>query len=156
MAANRANIGWYLDNQIGGEDDRLTGRIYDKIITLTSAEILALNTTAKELVAAPGTGKVLEFISGVVFLDYGTTTYASYGHLIARTGTTNTQLSETLNKSHLVHRVADHYEVLRRLTSDNARLDDNESIELHASDGNPITGNGTIKIKVTYCIHDFN
>ena len=44
-------------------------------IEISSAEILALYTTPKELVAAPGAGKVLEFISLLLALDYETTAY---------------------------------------------------------------------------------
>ena len=69
MSANRSNIAWHLENQIPREDQRAIGMVYEKIVELTSAEILALFTTAKELVEAPGVGKVLEFVSGVFFID---------------------------------------------------------------------------------------
>ncbi|UCF48291.1 MAG: hypothetical protein JSU89_14165, partial [Myxococcales bacterium] len=39
-------------------------------VEVTSAEILALNSTPKTLVPAPGAGKVLEFISAILILDY--------------------------------------------------------------------------------------
>lgn len=41
-------------------------------VTITNAEIKALRATPKTLVAAPGAGKVLEFLGGVLFHDYGT------------------------------------------------------------------------------------
>ena len=44
-------------------------------VEISSAEILALYTTPKELVAAPGAGKVLEFISLLMALDYNATAY---------------------------------------------------------------------------------
>lgn len=44
-----------------------------KEVALTNAEIKALRATPKTLVAAPGTGKVLEFVSAVLLLDYGGT-----------------------------------------------------------------------------------
>src|SRR5688572_10185170 len=44
-------------------------------VALTSAEILALRATPKTLVAAPGAGKVLEFISAHLYLDATATGY---------------------------------------------------------------------------------
>lgn len=126
-----------------------------KTVRLTSAEILALNTTAKELVPAPGSGKVIEFLSAVSFLDYGTATYATYGNLVIQTGTTGTDLSDTVAKANHLQKTADHYVVFQALSAE-AQLDANESIELYASDGDPVTGDGELVIHVAYRIHDFN
>jgi len=40
--------------------------------TISNAEIKALRAAPKTLVAAPGAGKILEFISALLYLDYGT------------------------------------------------------------------------------------
>lgn len=40
-------------------------------VAITNAEIKALRATPKTLVAAPGAGKYLEFVSAQLFLDYG-------------------------------------------------------------------------------------
>lgn len=42
-----------------------------KTVELTNAEIKALAATPKELVAAPGAGKMIEFVSALLVLDYG-------------------------------------------------------------------------------------
>jgi hypothetical protein len=42
-----------------------------KVVNLTSSEIKALAATPKELVAAPGAGKLIEFISALFILNYG-------------------------------------------------------------------------------------
>lgn len=52
-------------------DDRLT-----ETVTISSAELLALHTTPKTLVAAPGEGSALVFEGATLFLDYATTAYA--------------------------------------------------------------------------------
>ena len=44
-------------------------------VEISSDEILALYTTPKELVAAPGADEVLEFISLLLALDFDTTAY---------------------------------------------------------------------------------
>ena len=48
-----------------------SGSIITKSIDLTNSEIKALAATPKELVAAPGAGKLLEFVSATLLLDYG-------------------------------------------------------------------------------------
>jgi hypothetical protein len=44
-------------------------------VTISSAELLALNATPKTIVAAPGAGKALVFENIQLFLDYNTTAY---------------------------------------------------------------------------------
>lgn len=73
-----------VDNRVRTEhilDDAVTSRKLDEPtvqyadVEISSAEILALYTTPKELVAAPGAGKVLEFVSLLLALDFNTTAY---------------------------------------------------------------------------------
>ena len=45
-------------------------------VTVTSAQLLALNATPQTIVAAPGAGKALIFIGALVFLDYNSAAYA--------------------------------------------------------------------------------
>ena len=60
------------------EDDAVTsakideGVIQTLSVALTNANIKALRGTPFQLVAAPGAGKVIDFISAVMILDYGT------------------------------------------------------------------------------------
>lgn len=155
MSANRANIGWHITEQILDKDEKVTGRVYEKEVKLTSAEILALYTTPKELVPAPGAGKVIELMSAVLFLDYGTATYASNGDLTINLHTTGTALSDTIDAADLIQQAADAYRVVQVLSADVA-LKANEAIELRCATGNPDTGDSTLTVKVMYRIHDFN
>ena len=47
------------------------------IITVTSAQLLALNATPKTLVAAPGAGKAILPVTLELFLDYNSAAYAA-------------------------------------------------------------------------------
>ena len=159
MAANRANIGWYIDNQIGGKDDRFTGRVYDKEVKLTSSEILALLASPKLLVAAPGAGQIIELLSAVFFLDAGTA-YANGGDLTIQTVTGNAALTPAIAAADLINQAADHYRAVKSLVcsggDDIELLSVNQGIELVVAGAEHITGTGTLTVKVMYRIHDFN
>ena len=156
MPANRATIAWHLENQVPRGDQRAIGMVYEKIVELTSAEILALFTTTKELVAAPGVGKVLEFMSATFFIDYNTATYATRGDLTVNLATTGTAVSNTLDAADLVQKTADTYVLLPVKDTEETVLQDNEALELRCATGNPVTGDSTIKVSILYRIHDFN
>lgn len=64
--ADRAMGSWFGQSMYGMQAS-------DKYIT--TAEVLALNATAINVVPAPGAGKYLMFMGAVVFLDYATTAY---------------------------------------------------------------------------------
>ncbi len=47
------------------------GEIHCDSVTLTNAEIKSLRASPKTLVAAPGAGKVIEFLNAILILNYG-------------------------------------------------------------------------------------
>lgn len=123
-----------------------------RTVQLTSAEILALNTTQKVLVEAPGANKVLEFVSMVSFLDYGTATYATYGELTVKLYTT--AVSAAIAAGDLIQAAADAYNVTQVLSADVVLLA-NKALNLTCGTGNPDTGNGILTCHVAYRVHDF-
>ena len=155
MPATRASMSYHIRNQIADADGISAGKILEKEVRLTSAEILALNTTAKELVAAPGAGKVLEFVSMVSFLDYNSVDYATRGDLTVNLGTTGTAVSATIAKADLIQASADAYNVTQALSAD-VVLQDNEKLELRCATGDPDTGDSILIVKVMYRLHDFS
>lgn len=54
------------------------GQSLQKKVTISSAEILALNSTPKELIAAPWAGYIVDVRSITAFLDYNGAAYATY------------------------------------------------------------------------------
>jgi len=155
MSANRANIAWHLENQRPREDNRAIGMVYEKIVDVSSAELLALSTTPKELVEAPGVGKVAELLSAVFFLDYNSAAYETYGDLTINLHTSNTAISNTLDAADLLEKTADTYVRLPVKDDEETVLQDNEALELRVGTGNPVTGDSPIKIAILYRIHDF-
>ena len=57
-------------------------------VTVSNAELLALNTTSKVLIAAPGAGKVIDIISISQYLEAGNTQYNFGNNLEVKIGAT--------------------------------------------------------------------
>lgn len=122
-------------------------------VEISSAEILALDSAAKELVAAPGAGKVLEFVSAVFFLDHGGTDYTGGADIVVENAT-GTNLSGNLANSFL-QSSADAYAILNALQAGVVNVA-NEALNLLNSSTTFATGNGTLVVHVAYRVHDFN
>jgi hypothetical protein len=124
-------------------------------IAVTSAEILALNSTPKTLVDAPGEGKVLEFISAILILDYESAAYATNGDLTVE-NETGTALSNTVTLANLLAATAD--KIVRVVALDTADtgvvLAANEAVQLACATGDPVTGDSPMRVKVAYRVHE--
>ena len=136
------------------KDWRSTAPLRFKTIKITSAEILALNGTPKELVAAPGANRAIEFVSAALHLDYGSATYTGNGTLTIRTATSDSVLSGILAAAELLHSTADKVAVMAP-ASTGIGLDLNEAIELFEPTGECTVGNSTLTVIVGYRIHSF-
>lgn len=116
-------------------------------ITLTSAEILALNTSPKVLLTVAATD-LAEVLSVYAFNDYNSTTYeAGTNTLLVRYASTET-LFEVPNA--FVEATADAY--ARGIFTANQVLKKGQNIEAYCA-SNPTTGNGTWTIGITYLLH---
>lgn len=136
------------------KDWRSTSPIRYRTIKLTSAQILLLNSVPKELVATPGAGRVIEFVSAVLHLDFGSAAYASFGTLQIRTDGSESILSGTLATGELLYATDDKVAVMIPVST-GIGLDINEGIELDVPDGVPTAGDSTITMVVGYRIHSF-
>jgi len=115
--------------------------------TLTSAEILALRTTAIPLLTAPGVNKYYELISVSAYNNYNSTTYNAGTDVlnlevngVALWTLPNTFIEATSSTATYGTKVAD------------ALIATNNAVNLRMSSADPTTGNGTIKISVIYRI----
>lgn len=124
-------------------------------VRVTSAEILLLYSTPKTLVDAPGSGKVIQFLSAVAFLDHGGTDYAAGGNLVVQHITADTAVSGVTAASDLINASADAYNVMQALSTDVVAAV-NDGLELTNASAVHTTGNGILVIDVAYRIHDFN
>lgn len=119
---------------------------------VTSTEVLALNTTAIEVVDAPGAGKYLMFLGAVVFLDYNSAAYvddAGEDLVFTYTDKTGAEISHTLDGS-LFDGTADAIVYAYPLNAAASVLESavNAPICLFCKTGNWITGDSPLKVRV--------
>ena len=121
--------------------------VMEATVNLTSAQILALNTTPIEIVAAPGAGYYIEVVSGVVALDATATGYAANDDIdlvyssapTVKCATADGALAGTSDKNTSIIKIA-------------GAVIANNALQITDVDGNPTTGTGTAKVTVAYRI----
>ena len=156
MPADRGSIRYHLKEQVEGDNRERVGDVRELDIELTTAEILALFTTPKELVPAPGANKINQFMGAVGFIDYNSATYASYGILtVKEVDGSGTALSDAMAANTLVQLTEDGYEEFAKVAVETA-LKANVALVLTCDTGNPTTGDSPIRIKIFYRILDFS
>lgn len=113
-------------------------------ISLSSAEILDLNATPKEIVPAPGAGKIIIPIGLVTNYTFVTTPYATNVNMAYRnpTGGTVTVFNLSVGASQIIPSDA----------GGNVAVA-NEKLEMFVLTGNPTGGDGTATVGIYYKIH---
>lgn len=133
-------------------------------VTLTAAQIKALRATPVELVPAQGAGRVVEFVSAVFKLNYGSEVFteSSDNLAIRLTDGSGAIVSQSIEAGGFIDASADTY------TNALAKIDtivaatgiENEALVLHNTGDGEIAGNAsndsTIEVRVTYRVHDFS
>lgn len=129
-------------------------------VSLTNAEIKALNATPKELVAAPGAGKVIEFIAATLFHDYGSEALTGNHVMTIGLDDGTVAVAATIAHGDFAHKAADHvYSVKAAVAfNDTAANTLNKNLALTAAGdyaGN--ASNDTVwTVNVAYRVHDFS
>lgn len=131
------------------------GRLHTVTVEVSSAELLALRATPKTLVAAPGAGSVLEFVSAVLLLDATATAYveSSADLGIRYTDGSGAQVSETIEATGFIDQTADTMTVARPKADPIVAATGaaNQPLVLHnLGAGEYTTGTGVLRVKVAY------
>lgn len=124
-------------------------------VTVTSAELLALRATPKTLVAAPGAGRMLQFITAELILDYNSVGYTESADNMAvkYTDGSGVKVSEDIEATGFIDQTADTVTnaVFRKDTIVAASGAANKALVLHnIGDGEYAAGNSPMRVKITY------
>jgi len=125
-------------------------------IEVSAAEIKAINAAPKTLVAAQGAGTYIEFISAVMFLDYGSAAYANNGILgVYETNSDGTVVSDTVALNDFLAKTADTVKFVPPVAADYS-MTANVPLVLTMATGESITGDSPVTVHITYRVHDFS
>jgi hypothetical protein len=128
------------------------GEVADVLVT--STEVLALFTTAKVIVPAPGAGKAVEFLGALVLLDYGGTAYADDAGedlVFKYTNASGAAVSNAVDGSVWdaeADTLAAFYPLNAAASAQEIAV--NAPIVLHLLTGNWATGNSPLKVRCYY------
>ena len=125
------------------------------VVEITAAQILALYTTPKSLVAAPGAGNVLDFVSLQLAYDAGATAYTigTAGNLqVKYTDGAGAAASVTQAVTGMIDQTTDQIRLLDKLEASTTPVA-NAALVLTLATANPTSGNGTVHAKVIYRVY---
>lgn len=127
-------------------------------VTITTGQLLALRATPKTLVAAPGAGKILEFVSAVLILDYNTVAYTETADnfQVKYVDGSGVAASQTIETTGWIDQVAD--TITNALPKINvigtpAQLSNTALVLHNTGDGEIEAGNSPVLVKVIYRVH---
>ncbi len=134
--------------------------IYVDSVTCDSACIKGLRAAPKALVAAPGSGKFIEFVSAVLIMDYAGAAYTeSSDDLIIRYHTSNVAASGAIDSTGLLTATADTtmFVPAVAIVATASTSFDNLALELFNTGDGEFAGAGTgsLIVKVSYKVHTF-
>lgn len=162
-AANTADVNMIRVNS-SNEVEVVAGvsTLVTKLVTLTAQQVKALRATPITLVAAPGAGKMLDFVSAQLLLDYGGSNVFSEtadNLAIRYTDGSGSIVSEAIETTGFIDQNADTKIVVKPATS--AALArtacENKALVLHNTGDGEIAGNAAnnnvVRALVTYWVH---
>lgn len=123
-------------------------------VAITVAEMLALRATPKTLVAAPGAGYVLEFISALFIYDYAAAFTESADDIeVKYTNGSGAVASTTLDATGLLDATSDQIRTLKPIVTDLTPVA-NAALVLHNAGNGEWGGTGSpCRVKVAYRVH---
>ena len=132
-------------------------------VVIANVDLKALRATPKTLVAAPGSGKVLEFLSAVLVLAAGSNVLveATANLAVKYQNGAGVQVSQTVEMTGFIDQAAHQVTyALPKLDPITARTGcENQPLVLHNLGAGEFTGNAandaTLRVKVAYRVHNF-
>jgi len=157
VAADSLLAGDIAANAIGNSE--LNGAMVQiGLITVSSAELLALRATPKTLVAAFGANIISSFLSATLFLDYNSTAYVeSSADIVARlTDDSGAIVSTTLDSTGLLDATSDQLRTLKPIATDYTPIANTPIVLHNAGAGEWTTGDSPLYVYVRYALSDLS
>lgn len=130
---------------------------YRAEVTLTAAEMIALFTTPKTLVAAPGAGKAIVLLGAGLFLDYNSVAYngiaAGEDLAFKYTDASGAQVAQ-VETTGFLDQTSDQFRWVYPTTTAQINPAANAPLVLHMLVGNIATGDSPLKVRVHYRVID--
>jgi hypothetical protein len=125
-------------------------------VTITSAQLLALNATPQSLLAAPGAGKANIVLGVQMFLDYNSAAYVvdAADDIGIRYTDGSGQLIATVETNGFLTATADAYRYTYPASTAAITPVANAAIVAHMGGTEVITGNSPLKVRVFYTVVD--
>ena len=121
-------------------------------LTISSAQLLALNATPLTIVANPGAGYHIEVTSATASMTFNSAAYATNTTLqLINTGADIAQLQDTAILLSTVNKITKFKDVTSA-TAGQTQILSNTALQVKIATGEAITGNSPIKVVVTYKI----
>lgn len=145
------NTRWELLNPVGSSNI-----IRATKINVTSAQVLQLNSTPVELIAAPGAGKAIFLVSAAASMTFNSIAYSANGTLQIRTDTATAAQMTWGGNGFLFSSVTTASRGTYAINSSTTgtQVISNKALNLSVDTGNPANGNSDISIYLTYQIID--
>lgn len=133
-----------------GSLDWVTGstQVFQTKVSLSSVQILALNTTPVELIPAQGAGTIINPIAITTRMNFGTAAYTTNINTITR----NVGSSNSITTVAIVDATSDVIlrSDLQSFGSLNTTYIENTGLEVSQATGDPLVGDGTMDIYINY------
>lgn len=127
--------------------------LYYADVTVTTGELLALNTTPKTLVAAPGAGNILVLDTAQLWLDYNSTAYdgiaAGEDLSIKYTNGSGVEVAQ-IEATGFLDGTADETRYVKAASAAAVQPVANAALVLFMLTGNIATGNSPLKVRTWY------
>lgn len=146
--------GYDRDVNSVSSDDLNPNTIQYAEVELSIAEMKALRATPKTLVAAPGAGKVLEFLGALFIYDYAAVYTESSDDLAVKfTNGSGAVASTTLDSTGLLDAETDQLRTFKPIVTDITPVA-NSPLVLHNTGDGELGGTGSpCRVKVAYRVH---
>jgi hypothetical protein len=127
-----------------------TGTVLETTLSIPTAQVLTLNATPLQIIAAPGAGYAIEVETAIMELTYNSAAYATYTNLQVITDTAD--MSQFYGAFYLAATKTVRVKLTAQGITDKTQIIENKAVFVSVAAGDPTAGDSDIKVYVKYRI----